>query len=199
MARPELLSPAGSIAAVDAALRYGADAVYVGGSMLQLRAKNAAFTLDQIETAAQKLHAYGKRLYVTVNALARNDELKALETYANELHECGADAVIVSDLGVLDTIHKACPALDIHISTQASCQNYASARVYQELGAKRIVLAREMTVSDIAALRSHISPDLELEAFVHGAMCMAVSGRCIISSALTGRSGNRGECVQPCR
>lgn len=199
MKNVELLSPAGSIVSVKSALRFGADAVYVGGTMLQLRAKSAAFSLDQISIAATLAHSCGKRLYVTVNALARNNELDDLRVYANELKECGADAVIVSDLGVLDTIHKACPSLDLHVSTQASCQNYASALVYYRLGAKRIVLAREMTLQEIRSLRSHIPDDLELEAFVHGAMCMAISGRCIISSALVGRSGNRGECAQPCR
>ena len=199
MKNVELLSPAGSIISVKSALRFGADAVYVGGTMLQLRAKSAAFSLDQISIAATLAHSCGKRLYVTVNALARNDELDDLRVYANELKECGADAVIVSDLGVLDTIHKACPSLDLHVSTQASCQNYASALVYYRLGAKRIVLAREMTLEEIRSLRSRIPDDLELEAFVHGAMCMAISGRCIISSALVGRSGNRGECAQPCR
>lgn len=199
MKNVELLSPAGSIDSVKSALRFGADAVYVGGTMLQLRAKSAAFSLDQISTAAALAHSCGKRLYVTVNALARNNELDDLRVYANELKECGADAIIASDLGVLDTIHKACPSLNLHVSTQASCQNYASALVYYRLGAKRIVLAREMTLQEIRFLRSRIPDDLELEAFVHGAMCMAISGRCIISSALVGRSGNRGECAQPCR
>lgn len=199
MIKPELLSPAGSLVSVQSALRFGADAVYIGGSMLQLRAKNAAFSPEQIYSASKMAHSLGKCLYVAVNALAKNEELDDLRAYACELKECGADAVIVSDLGVLDTIHKACPSLDLHVSTQASCQNYASALVYRNLGAKRIVLAREMTVQDIRSLRAHIPADLELEAFVHGAMCMAVSGRCIISSALVGRSGNRGECAQPCR
>ncbi len=199
MNKPELLAPAGSMAALNAAIRYGADAVYVGGTMLQLRAKSAGFSLEKIQEAANRLHACGKRLYVTVNALAKNEELDALKTYACDLYACGADAAIVSDLGVLVTMHRACPKLELHVSTQASCQNFASAQTYYELGAKRIVLAREMTVQDIAAMRKRISNDLELEAFVHGAMCMAVSGRCIISSALVGRSGNRGDCAQPCR
>jgi putative protease len=199
MNKVELLSPAGSIVCVKSALRFGADAVYIGGTMLQLRAKNAAFSLEQIHAAAALTHSYGKRLYVTINALARNNELDGLRVYVNELKECGVDAVIVSDLGVLDTIHRACPSIDLHVSTQASCQNYASALVYYHLGAKRIVLAREMTLEEIRSLRSRIPDDLELEAFVHGAMCMAISGRCIISSALVGRSGNRGECAQPCR
>ncbi|MDO4853110.1 MAG: U32 family peptidase [Clostridia bacterium] len=199
MNKPELLAPAGSMAALHAAIRYGADAVYVGGTMLQLRAKSAGFSLEEITEASEKLHACGKRLYVTVNALAKNEELDALKTYACELYARGVDAAIVSDLGVLVTMHRACPKLELHVSTQASCQNYACAQTYYELGAKRIVLAREMTVQDIAAMRKHIPDDLELEAFVHGAMCMAVSGRCIISSALVGRSGNRGDCAQPCR
>ena len=199
MNKPELLSPVGGPEALDAALRFGADAEYLGGSMLQLRAKSAAFSLDGIAAAAKKVHAAGKRLYVTVNALAKSDELDALGRYANELKGCGADAAIVSDLGALVTMHAACPALELHVSTQASCQNYAAARTYHALRAKRIVLAREMTVSDIRAMRANIPDDLELEAFVHGAMCMAVSGRCILSSALLGRSGNRGACAQPCR
>ena len=199
MAKAELLAPAGSMAALDAALRYGADAVYIGGTMLQLRAKSAGFSLDEIAEAARRVHQKGKRLYVTVNALAKNEELAPLEAYARALHEAGADAAIVSDLGVLVTMHRACPALELHISTQASCMNYASALTYRQLGAKRVVLAREMTVDEIRSLRQNTPNDLELEAFVHGAMCMAYSGRCIISSALLGRSGNRGDCAQPCR
>ncbi|MBR3270679.1 MAG: U32 family peptidase, partial [Clostridia bacterium] len=187
------------MASLDAALRYGADAVYIGGTMLQLRAKSAGFTLDKIAEAARRVHSKGKRLYVTVNALAKDTELAPLEAYACALHGAGADAAIVSDLGVLVTTHRACPALELHISTQASCMNSASALTYRQLGAKRIVLAREMTVDEIRTLRQHIPNDLELEAFVHGAMCMAYSGRCIISSALLGRSGNRGDCAQPCR
>ena len=199
MTKPELLAPVGSPESLDAALRFGADAVYLGGSMLQLRAKSAGFSPDRIAEAAEKTHAAGKKLYVTVNALARSDELDALQTYANVLHDCGADAAIVSDLGVLTTMHRACPQLELHVSTQASCQNYAAANVYHALGASRIVLAREMTVEDIRAMRRNIPDELELEAFVHGAMCMAISGRCILSSALLGRSGNRGACAQPCR
>lgn len=199
MKKPELLVPAGSMQSVDTALRFGADAVYIGGPVLQLRASSSGFTMDEIETAAKKIHSKNKRLYVAVNSLAKNEEIDALATYTNELHECGVDAVIVSDLGVLSTIHASCPSLELHVSTQASCQNYAAALAYYNLGAKRIVLAREMNLSDIASLYSKVPEDLELEAFVHGAMCMAVSGRCILSSVLTGRSANRGECAQPCR
>ena len=195
----ELLAPVGSKAALDAALRFGADAVYLGGPMLQLRAKSAGFSFDELAAAAKQVHASGKRLYVTVNSLAYSDEIDLLPAYANQLSECGADAAIVSDLGVLTTMHKACPKLDLHVSTQASCTNYAAARTWYELGAKRVVLAREMTVAEIRKLRTRIPNDLELEAFVHGAMCMAYSGRCLLSSAILGRSGNRGDCAQPCR
>ncbi len=195
----ELLAPAGTMAALDAALRFGADAVYLGGPLLQLRAKSAGFSFDEIEQAARRVHTQGKRLYATVNALATSEEIDRLPAYANQLKDCGVDAAIVSDLGVLTTMHKSCPALELHVSTQASCQNYASAMAWYGLGARRIVLAREMTIEQIRALKKRIPDDLELEAFVHGAMCMAYSGRCLLSSAILGRSGNRGDCAQPCR
>ena len=195
----ELLAPVGSKAALDAALRFGADAVYLGGPMLQLRAKSAGFSFDAIADAAKKVHAQNRRLYVTVNSLAYGDEIDALPAYANQLKDCGADAAIVSDLGVLTAMHKSCPGLELHVSTQASCTNYAAALTWHALGAKRIVLAREMTVEEIRKLKRRIPDDLELEAFVHGAMCMAYSGRCLLSSAILGRSGNRGDCAQPCR
>ena len=195
----ELLAPVGSRAALDAALRFGADAVYLGGPLLQLRAQSAGFTFEEIAEASRTVHGAGKRLYVTVNSLAYGDEIDALPAYANTLYDCGADAVIVSDLGVLTTIRKSCPKLELHVSTQASCMNYAAANTYHALGAKRIVLAREMTVGEIRTLRAHVPEELELEAFVHGAMCMAYSGRCLLSSAILGRSGNRGDCAQPCR
>ncbi len=195
----ELLAPAGSMEALKAALRFGADAVYLGGPLLQLRAKSAGFSFYGIADAAKIVHAKGKRLFVTVNALAFNDEIMKLPAYGNRLLDCGVDAAIVSDLGVLTMLHKACPKLELHVSTQASCTNYAAAMTWYELGAKRIVLAREMTVDEIRKLKKNVPDDLELEAFVHGAMCMAYSGRCLLSSAILGRSGNRGDCAQPCR
>lgn len=199
MNKPELLSPAGDFESLKAAALYGADAVYIGGDLLQLRAKKAGFAREDIALAAQYLHERGKKLYVTVNAFANNDEIPACGEYARFLRDAGADAAIISDLGVMAEFRKAAPELDIHVSTQANCMNYATAQVYRSLGAKRIVLAREMTVDQIRALREKLDPEVELEAFVHGAMCMAYSGRCIISSYLTGRSGNRGECTQSCR
>lgn len=195
----ELLAPAGSMEALKAALRFGADAVYLGGPLLQLRAKSAGFTFEQIADAAALVHAQGKRLFATVNALATNEEIDLLPEYGNRLFDCGVDAAIVSDLGVLTTLHKACQKLELHVSTQASCTNYSSALAWYALGARRIVLAREMTVDQIKKLRKNVPDDLELEAFVHGAMCMAYSGRCLLSSAILGRSGNRGDCAQPCR
>lgn len=199
MIKAELLAPAGDMESVDAAARFGADAVFIGGDFLQLRAKKAGFTREDVTAAADFLHARGKKLYVTVNSFAKNDEIAHCGDYARFLRDAGADAAIISDLGVMAAFAKAAPDLDIHVSTQANCMNYGTAKVYADLGAKRIVLAREMTLQDIADLRAHLDPQVELEAFVHGAMCMAYSGRCILSSYLAGRSGNRGECTQSCR
>lgn len=197
--KPELLAPAGNIDCLVTAERFGADAVYIGGPMLQLRAEKAGFDREGIITATQYMHERNKKLYVTVNSFTKNAELEPLKEYAKFLHTAGVDAVIVSDIGAVRTIKKAVPELDVHISTQANCCNWASALAYYEMGASRIVLAREMTIKEIAELHEKIPDDLEIEAFVHGAMCMAYSGRCLISSYMTGRSGNRGECTQPCR
>ncbi|MBQ6326397.1 MAG: U32 family peptidase [Clostridia bacterium] len=195
----ELLCPAGDMECLRAALRFGADAVYVGGPQLQLRAANAGFSMDALAQAVKETHALGRRLYVTVNAFPTNDELEALGDYAQGLFALGVDAAIVADLGAVAVMRKAAPNLPIHISTQANCLNWAAATAWYELGASRVVLAREMTLEQIGQLRSHTPAALELEAFVHGAMCMAWSGRCMISAYLTGRSANRGGCTQSCR
>ena len=195
----ELLAPAGDLERLRTALRFGADAVYAGGPMLQLRAGSVGFTMDNLTTAAREAHALGKKLYVTVNAFANNREIEMLPDYAQALAAAGADAVIVSDLGAIATIRRAAPALVVHVSTQANCLNYAAAQVYADMGATRVVLGREMSLDEIARLRAHTPPVLELEAFVHGAMCMAYSGRCMMSAYLTGRSANRGDCTQSCR
>lgn len=199
MINAELLAPAGDMESLTAALRFGADAVYLGGEALQLRAKSAGFDREKLAEASGKVHKAGKKLYVTVNSLAKSAEIPAVPEYARFLKDAGADAVIVSDIGVIDAIRKSVPELEIHLSTQASCMNYAAARVYHDMGVKRVVLARELSIDEIAELRAKTPGALELEAFIHGAMCMAVSGRCILSSFLAGRSGNRGECAQPCR
>ena len=195
----ELLCPAGDMDCLRAALRFGADAVYVGGPRLQLRAANAGFSMGELARAVKETHALGRRLYVTVNAFPTNDELEALGDYAQGLFALGVDAAIVADLGAVAVMRKAAPNLPIHISTQANCLNWAAATAWYELGATRVVLAREMTLEQIGQLRSHTPAALELEAFVHGAMCMAWSGRCKISAYLTGRSANRGSCTQSCR
>ena len=195
----ELLAPAGSMEALKTALYFGADAVYCGGPLLQLRAEGAAFTFEQLKEAAAYAHARGKKLYVTVNCFAENGEIDLLGDYANRLYDIGTDAVIVSDLGAIAEIREKCPALPIHVSTQANCLNYKTANVYRDMGASRIVLGREMPLAAIEEMQGRLAPDLEIEAFIHGAMCMAYSGRCLLSSYLTNRSGNRGECAQPCR
>ena len=199
MKKPELLAPAGNPEIALCAARFGADAVYAGGRMLQLRAESAGFSEEEIFETARRLHAMGKRFYVTVNSFTKSGEEEALTAYARTLEEAKVDAVIVSDPGVIALFREKAPGIEIHLSTQANCQNHLAARVYYGMGVKRIVLARELTLSEIAEIREKTPPELELEVFAHGAMCMAYSGRCLISSYLAGRSGNRGECAQPCR
>ena len=195
----ELLAPAGDLERLRTALRFGADAVYVGGPQMQLRAGSVGFSMNDLAEAVREAHALNRRLYVTVNAFASNSEIDALGDYAQALKALGADAVIVSDLGAIAAIRRAAPDLDVHVSTQANCLNYAAAQVYADLGATRVVLGREMSLTEIAELRAKTPASLELEAFVHGAMCMAYSGRCMISAYLSGRSANRGACAQSCR
>ncbi len=195
----ELLAPAGEWECLETAANFGADAVYIGGDLLQLRAAKAGFSREQVKAAADFLHKRGKKLYVTVNSFAKNSEIAECGEYARFLEEAGVDAAIISDLGVLEEFASAAPNLERHVSTQANCMNYRTAQHYAEMGAKRIVLAREMSIAEIKELRDKLDPSVELEAFVHGAMCMAYSGRCLISSYMIGRSGNRGECAQPCR
>lgn len=195
----ELLAPAGDMERLETALRFGADAVYVGGPKMQLRSGSVGFTMESLAIAAQKAHAMGKKLYVTVNAFASNEDVDAVGDYAQALKAIGADAVIVSDLGLISAIRRAAPDLDVHVSTQANCLNYGAANAYYDLGVKRIVLGREMSLKQIRELRARIPDGLELEAFVHGAMCMSYSGRCMISAYLTDRSANKGACTQSCR
>lgn len=195
----ELLAPAGDMECLKTALYFGADAVYCGGPMLQLRAESTTFDFEKLSEAVKYTHSLGKKIYVTVNCFAANDEIPLVGGYAKRLYEIGVDAVIVSDLGVITEIREKCPALPVHISTQANAQNYKTIRVYKDLGASRVVLGREMTMEAIEGLKGNIPDDMEIEVFVHGAMCMAYSGRCLLSSFLNNRSGNRGECSQPCR
>ncbi|MBQ6013117.1 MAG: U32 family peptidase [Firmicutes bacterium] len=195
----ELLAPAGDMEGIQTAVRYGADAVYCGGPFMQLRASKVGFSEEDLWNAASHVHAFGKKIYTTVNCFANNDEIPLLGDYAQRLYDIGIDAIIVSDIGAIAEIKEKCPDMEIHLSTQANCMNYRAAGVYYNMGVARIVLARELSIEKIAELSAKAPRGLELEAFIHGAMCMSYSGRCLLSAYLAGRSGNRGECAQSCR
>lgn len=197
--RAELLAPAGGFEQLQYALHFGADAVYVGGPRFGLRTRADNFELDELGQAVAYVHERNKRIYVTLNALMHEHDREPLIEFIEELERIGVDAVIVSDLGVLRLVKKHAPNLKIHVSTQASVTNADSALMWHELGAERIVLAREVSIAEIKEMRKHLPAELELECFVHGAMCMAHSGRCLISNYLTNRDANRGSCTQPCR
>ena len=197
---PELLAPAGGPEQLSAALRFGADAVYGGLPAYGLRAAAANFTPETLCAAVAETHRLGARFYVTLNLLPFDRDMEGFARAARQAAEAGADALIVSDLGAALMVREALPEMEMHVSTQANVLNARTARHYYEaVGVKRIVLSREMSLEDIRAMRARLPEELELEAFVHGAMCVAYSGRCLLSAALTGRSGNRGECAQPCR
>lgn len=195
----EILSPVGDMERLYAALDYGADAVYLGGTMFGMRSQSAKFDPEALKTAADEVHRRGKRLYLTCNTLPRNREIPMLEGFVKDAYAAGADALITTDIGVFTMIKKFVPDMEIHVSTQAGIVNYASARQFYEMGAKRVVLARELSLEEIAEIRAKTPMELEIEVFVHGAMCMSFSGRCLISQYLTDRDANRGECAQPCR
>ena len=195
--RPELLAPAGTMEKLQMALAYGADAAYLGGVQFGLRAFGGNFANEEIRAAVQLAHGAGKKVYVTVNVFPHNDDLVSLPDYLRFLAEVGADAVLVADLGVFMLVREAAPTLPVHISTQANNVNWRTVRAWQELGAARVVLARELSCEEIREIRRHTSVELEL--FVHGAMCISYSGRCLLSSYFTGRDANRGACAQSCR
>lgn len=195
----ELLAPAGSFESALSALHFGADAIYAGGPFLQLRAGQTAFTLEKIKETAALCHEKGAKMYIAANAFTFPEELDKMGEYARDLKAAGADAMIVSDIGSIITIKRVCPEMEVHVSTQANCMNHETANLYHQLGAKRVVLARELSIDQIKMIRDNTPADLDIEAFVHGAMCMAYSGRCMLSAYLTGRSANRGGCAQSCR
>ncbi len=199
MKKPELLSPAGDMERLRFALAYGADAVYLAGKRFGMRAAPDNFTLDELEQASALCKQAGARMYVTVNTLPRDRELDALPEYLQHLDRIGADGLIVADLGVLSLARRHAPHCELHMSTQTSIVNAEAARMYHDLGASRVVLARELSLDEIRELRARIPRTLELEVFVHGSMCMAYSGRCMLSAYLAGRDANRGACAQPCR
>ncbi len=195
----ELLAPAGGFEQLHAALSFGADAVYLAAERFGMRARAANFAMPQLPDAVEAAHSYGAKAYVTCNVMMSQDDLAQLPAYLEAVDASGADALIVGDLGAFALARRHAPHCALHVSTQASVANSEAAKMWHSLGASRIVCAREMTLEDIAHMREEIPDGLQIEAFVHGAQCMAVSGRCLISSYLTGRSGNKGECTQPCR
>ena len=199
MKKPELLIPAGSLEVLKTAVTYGADAVYIGGEAFGLRAKARNFGTEDMREGIRFAHEKGVRVYVTTNILAHNSDLEAFGAYLEELAGLKPDALIISDPGIFALARRIAPGLDIHISTQANNCNYGTFRFWHELGAKRVVSARELSIAELKEIRSKIPEDLEIETFVHGAMCISYSGRCLLSNFMTGRDANRGECTHPCR
>lgn len=199
MKRVELLSPAGDMERLELAVKFGAGAVYVGGTQFGMRSNPSNFDPAQLQAACKLVHAAGKKLYLTCNTLPRSYELDALPDFLRSARAAGVDAFIIADMGVLAIAKQAAPEVEVHISTQAGIVNYAAANAFYQMGAKRIVTARELSLDEIKMIRDHTPPELEIEAFVHGAMCMSFSGRCILSDYMVGRDANRGDCAQPCR
>ena len=199
MNKLELLAPAGDMEKLETAFYFGADACYFAGKKWGLRAFSENFDNDSLAYYIDYAHKLGKKAYITVNIQAHNSDFDGLEEYIHHLAKCKADAVIVSDAGVMSLIKQVEPKLAIHLSTQACASNKYSAKFWADAGAKRIILARELSLAEIKEIRDYLPPEIELEAFVHGAMCISYSGRCLLSNYLTGRDSNRGQCVQACR
>ena len=195
----ELLAPAGDMERLQMALAYGADAVYLAGTMFGMRSFAGNFSPEELKTAVALCHGKGVRVHVTCNTMPRNEEAARLPEWLEYLDSLGVDAVILADVGVFALAGKYAPHVERHISTQASVVNYVSARTWYDMGAKRVILARELSLDEIREIRAKTPPELELEAFAHGAMCVSYSGRCLLSNYMTGRDSNRGACAQPCR
>ncbi|MGD9474936.1 MAG: U32 family peptidase [Eubacteriaceae bacterium] len=199
MKKPELLAPAGNFEKLKFALHYGADAVYCGGQQFGLRAKADNFDLDGLKEAVAYVHEKGKKIYVTLNMIPHNEDLLGLPEYLEELDKMAVDGVIVADPGIFSVVREVAPKLKISVSTQANNTNWRSVKFWQDLGAKRIVLARELGIKEIKEIREKVSKEMEIETFVHGAMCISYSGRCLLSHYMTGRNSNQGDCAHPCR
>ncbi len=199
MQKVELLAPAGNLYKLKIALKYGADAVYIGGEAFSLRTAADNFTPEEMKEGIEYAHQMGKKVYITANIIPHNRDLDKMEKYFKEIYELGADAVLVSDLGAFNLCKKAAPNLEIHISTQANNTNYATVQSWHAMGAKRVVLAREMTLEEAREIKDNISKECELEVFMHGAMCVSYSGRCLLSNYMTARDSNYGACSHPCR
>ena len=197
--KPELLIPANNLEVLKTAVIYGADAVYIGGEVFSLRAKAKNFTKEEMAEGIKFAHDRDRKVYVTANILAHNKDIKEAEKYFSEIKEIKPDALIISDPGLFTTAKRVCPEIDIHISTQANNTNYETYLFWHRLGATRVVSARELSMAEIKEIRNRIPDDLEIETFVHGAMCISYSGRCLLSNYFTGRDGNQGECTHPCR
>ena len=195
----EVLAPVGDMERLYAALDFGADAVYLGGTAFGMRAASASFDAELLKKACDEAHSRGKRVYLTCNTLPHNDEIVHLEQFVNDALAAGVDAMIANDIGVFSLIKKYAPDMEIHVSTQAGIVNYVTANEFYNMGAKRVVLARELSLEEIRVIRRDTPPELELETFAHGAMCVSYSGRCLLSNYMTGRDSNRGACAQPCR
>lgn len=197
--KPELLIPASNLEVLKVAINYGADAVYIGGEMFGLRAKAKNFSKEDMIAGIQYAHQFGKKVYVTANITAHNRDLEGVAEYFEEMKEIKPDALIISDPGVFDIAREVIPDMELHISTQANNVNYRTYLFWKRMGAQRVVSARELSIEEIAEIRKNIPDDLEIETFVHGAMCMSYSGRCLLSNYFTGRDANLGACTHPCR
>ena len=199
MKRPELLSPAGNFEKMRSAILYGADAVYLAGEIFGMRAAADNFSIEELREAAKYAHDRGVKVYLTLNTMPREYEYPLLKEYLNQLSDIGLDAMIIADVGVLMLVKEILPNMEIHISTQANASSAAACIAWYKLGAKRVVLARELTLDEIKAIRAAIPDELEIECFIHGSMCISYSGRCLLSGHMVGRDANRGMCAQPCR
>ena len=199
MKKPELLIPASSLEVLKTAVMFGADAVYIGGDAFGLRAKAKNFSPEEMKEGIEFAHAHGVKVHVTVNILAHNYDLDGVDKYLHELKEIGPDALIIADPGIFMKARKICPEIDIHVSTQANNTNYETYNFWHDLGAKRVVAARELSLREIKEITDKIPEDLEMECFIHGAMCISYSGRCLLSNYFTGRDANKGACTHPCR
>ena len=199
MKKPELLVPASSLEVLKTAVRYGADAVYIGGEVFGLRAKAKNFSLEEMKEGVEFAHRYNVKVYVTANILAHNSDIEPVKAYFNDLKKIKPDALIIADPAIFTIAKEMLPDMELHISTQANNTNYGTYNCWHSLGAKRVVSARELSISEIKDIRNHIPDDLEIETFVHGAMCISYSGRCLLSSFMAGRDANKGACTHPCR
>ena len=199
MKKPELLAPGGSLEKLNTAIDYGADAVYIGGEAFSLRVAAENFSKEDMREGIKYAHERGKKVYLTANILPHNDDIEEFEDFITEIKDYGFDAVLIADLGLFDMMQEFAPEIPIHVSTQANNVNYRSAIKWHKMGATRVVLAREMSFREIAEFQQKIPEDLELEAFIHGAMCISYSGRCLLSNYMTGRDSNMGACAHPCR